>query len=471
MTIFGWIFFPVLLGVCLFRRTWLPGLLLLSAALQATAVVNLPVGDRSFGVSPYNLAALFAFLVFALRYCRGDRAFYLVGFLSRPALALGLFVLVSVAGAFVLPHVFAGESVYLLFGPFPMDVPPEPLRWTLSNAVQAVNLCVHTTVMLFLAQARMRNDWQSVGLIKGFCLGFILVLIASFWERASVLWSLPSGNDFWVSNTGYYISSLAALPGGLVRVGTPFSEPSYASVYFAAISLGLLAVVAFGKQQRRSFSLALLAGFALINTFGATGWAAAVMALLALLFWLSAKAIWARDQALMLRAKWAWGCIILMTLLVLWLLTLSPFALKLNIVMDNLIFSKLEWDPNEVRHSSNLMALRIGQDTMGLGVGLGSHRASSFFASLLANTGVMGFGLFVAMLLGLLWRYWRAPYLSDMQIFVAAALPTATLAMGLGIPDINMPMYWSFIFLGFMFCPGNEADDKGAGDGCPPARA
>jgi hypothetical protein len=61
--------------------------------------------------------------------------------------------------------------------------------------------------------------------------------------------------------------------------------------------------------------------------------------------------------------------------------------------------------------------------------------------------------------------------LSDAQIFVAAALPTATLAMGLGIPDLNMPMYWGFIILGFVFCPGDEAYDKVAGDGCPPARA
>jgi hypothetical protein len=471
VTIFGWIFLPVLLGVCLFRRTWLPGLLLLSAVLQATAIVNLPAGDRSFGVSPYNLTALFAFLVFVLRYWHGERAFSLVASLGIPTLALGLFVLVSVLGAFVLPHVFAGVSVYLLFGPFPMDVPPEPLRWTMSNAVQAVNLCVHTTVLLFLAQARTRNDWQPLGLIKGVSLGFILVLIAGLWERASILWGLPSGNDFWVSNAGYYISSLAALPGGWVRVGTPFSEPSYASVYLVSITLGLLAVAAFGRQQRRALYLAVVAGLALINTFGATGWAAGGVALLALLFWLSAKAIWSRDQFLMQRAKWAWAGMLLITLLVLWLLMLSPFAPKLNLVMDNLIFSKLEWDPKEVRHSSNLMALRIGQDTMGLGVGLGSHRASSFFASLLANTGVLGFGLFVAMLMSLLWRYWRAPHLSDMQIFVAAALPTATLAMGLGIPDLNIPMYWGFIFLGFVFCPGNEADDIGTGDGCPPARA
>jgi len=38
-------------------------------------------------------------------------------------------------------------------------------------------------------------------------------------------------------------------------------------------------------------------------------------------------------------------------------------------------------------------------------------------------------------------------------------LATATIAVGLGIPDLNLPMYWGFIFLGFVFCP---ADSLGA---------
>ena len=106
-----------------------------------------------------------------------------------------------------------------------------------------------------------------------------------------------------------------------------------------------------------------------------------------------------------------------------------------------------------VRELSNKRALVIVQETYGLGVGMGSNRASSFFASLVSNTGVLGAALFFAMLVSLLWRYVKAPALTDMQIFVAVALPTATLAMGLGIPDLNLPMYWGFIFLAFVFCP------------------
>ena len=121
-------------------------------------------------------------------------------------------------------------------------------------------------------------------------------------------------------------------------------------------------------------------------------------------------------------------------------------------MLDRLIVSKAK-QQDGARELSNKRALEIVQETYGLGVGMGSNRASSFFASLVSNTGVLGAALFCAMLVSLLWRYVRAPALTDMQIFVAVALPTATLAMGLGIPDLNLPMYWGFIFLAFVFCP------------------
>jgi hypothetical protein len=130
----------------------------------------------------------------------------------------------------------------------------------------------------------------------------------------------------------------------------------------------------------------------------------------------------------------------------------SDIKPKVDVLVDVLIVRKAK-QQDGVRELSNKRALEIVQETYGLGVGMGSNRASSFFASLVSNTGVLGAALFCAMLVSLLWRYVRAPALTDMQLFVAVALPTATLAMGLGIPDLNLPMYWGFIFLAFVFCP------------------
>ncbi len=140
--------------------------------------------------------------------------------------------------------------------------------------------------------------------------------------------------------------------------------------------------------------------------------------------------------------------------------TQSDIKPKVDGIVDSLIIDKVK-QKDGARELSNMRALEIVQETYGLGVGMGSNRASSFFASLVSNTGVLGAALFCAMLVSLLWRYVRAPALTDMQIFVAVALPTATLGMGLGIPDLNLPMYWGFIFLGFLFCPNGAAIGTG----------
>lgn len=130
----------------------------------------------------------------------------------------------------------------------------------------------------------------------------------------------------------------------------------------------------------------------------------------------------------------------------------STYKPKVDEMVSGLIVGKAKLKDG-VRELSNKRALEIVKETYGLGVGLGSNRASSFFASLVSNTGVQGALLFSGMLLTLMWRYFKAPQFTDMQIFVAASLPTATLAMGLGIPDLNLTMYWGFVFLGFVFCP------------------
>jgi hypothetical protein len=175
---------------------------------------------------------------------------------------------------------------------------------------------------------------------------------------------------------------------------------------------------------------------------------------------MAALCLWVLGQALRpstclgrrLRAALLGVLLLLASTLGVQMYTQSDIKPRVNGLVNHLIFNKIKVQDG-ARELSNKRALEIVQETYGLGVGMGSNRASSFFASLVSNTGVLGAALFCAMLVSLLWRYVRAPALTDMQIFVAVALPTATLAMGLGIPDLNLPMYWGFIFLAFVFCP------------------
>lgn len=61
----------------------------------------------------------------------------------------------------------------------------------------------------------------------------------------------------------------------------------------------------------------------------------------------------------------------------------------LDALVKGLVIDKAQ-KTDGVRVESNKRAIEIVKETYGPGVGLGSNRASSFFASLVSNTGVLG---------------------------------------------------------------------------------
>ena len=457
LTTFGLGFVPLALAVALFARAWLPALVIFAAVFQATSVLDVPVGKDAFGVSPYNLVSLLAGIVVAARLARERSLSFLRSAPRVASLSLAGYVLVALVGALLLPQVFEGTLVHLLIERHGMDRAPVPLAFTLANAVQAVNLCVHVVVLLFLLQAAARRDWRASRLIWALALAAALMLGIGVYERLAPFSGWTSAVKFWMNNPGY-VQYHEARIAGFLRIAAPMSEASYASTFIAALLAGLLAVILFGQRRVAAHGGAmligaLLLGLMLLNTLGTTGWAAAGISCAAIMLWLSVSAIRAPSgSSLRPRVLVVWVAVVLIALSFTWVWKASPAAAQAAKVVDNLLLKKLDGSSAWLRNRSNNNALQIVKDTHGLGVGLGSNRASSFFASLVSNTGVLGALLFVAMLASLLWRYLRAA-LSDAQRFAAVSLATATLAMGIAIPDLNLPVYWIFIFLAFVFCP------------------
>jgi hypothetical protein len=168
--------------------------------------------------------------------------------------------------------------------------------------------------------------------------------------------------------------------------------------------------------------------------------------------------------ALRRRVAAAWACALAAGAVGLWLGTASPVAPRIQeLVYETVLVRADPETTNTSRQKSNEVAMQIVADTYGLGVGLGSHRASSYVASLASNTGLVGAILFAAMLAALLRPYVRAANPADGEIFVAAALVGATLAVSLSIPDLNIPLYWAFVFLAF-FCRPEPGSDRGRVD-------
>ena len=468
----------LLVAALIGSATSLAGLLMVAAVLQAAAVLVLanPVQELSgmagYGITPFNAVAFCGGGGLLLAWYKGRRT-RLAPVLRWPAVLLLAYGVVAAVGAWVLPRLFEGLPVNLTIMSDSV-INLYPLMPSLSNTAQILNLGVLAVVLAWLLTV-VQGCRERFQLATGVWLAVALVTCIGLYEQAAQFYKWSSAIPWLANNPGYGHANVDLLYVGngivLRRIGLPFTEPSYASAYLAAVWLGLLAIALLGKRWGWAAWGALVVGLAWLNSMGSTGLAAGGAAFVVLTLWVVARGV-QPERALGLRLRAAAWVVLLLGAAVVGqkIYQEAPWRSQAETLFKSLIVDKAQ-QTDGVREKTNQRALEIVKETYGLGVGIGSHRASSFFAGLLANTGVLGFGLFMAMLGTLLWRYWQAPALTDMQIFVATALPTATLAMGLGIPDMNMPMYWCFIFLGFVFCPGaqTDAEDGGSHLGTGPA--
>jgi len=457
-TQFGAIFLPLLMAVVFLARPWLPALLLVATTLQAASVVNVDLaallpesGLGVYGITPYNAVAL---CMGVLLLERGLTVGCVLPVQVRKAAALFMaYALVAVVGALVLPRVFEGTRVHEMLTLYSISKPPVPLHASLSNNVQAANVCVHGVVLLYVLQCEQEPGFTH-RMMLGALAALALVLGVGLFERMAFVLAWPSSVAFWLNNPGYALLGGQLTAGDILRVSTPFSEPSYTSSYLATTTLGFMAVVAFGQRTRWALVLGGVSALGLFNTLGSTGWAAAGWAALAMVFWMGARAsVLDENHHIRPREASIWLVLTAVLVVTLWTAQSTRYSQDIDKTLNELLLNKAQPGNQEERALTNVRALEIVQETHGLGVGMGSNRASSFYASLLSNTGVPGAMLFAAMLGTLLWRYFRSQRLTDTQLFVGVALFTATIAMGQGIPDLNLPMYWGFIFLGFVFCP------------------
>jgi hypothetical protein len=448
--------FAAVMVAALFAQAMsLGGLVMVSTVLQAAAVVNVPLGSAggkdvpAYGVSPYMMMAGVAGLVWLWRLGK-SRRLLLPQHLRWPLGLLLAYLGVSALGASVLPIFFEGMPVNLLVELFGIDS-LAPLRISISNVVQPLNLLAHILVLLFMLQAVQRQSGPR-GITAGAVGALVLVLGIGFYEQWAQLNGSASLTKLLANNQGYSQAPIAEKMMWY-RIGLPFSEPSYASTYLAANTVGLWAVTLLGRGWWWAWFAALISTLGLFNSLGSTGLAAAGVAMAVLCFWVIGQALRrCTDRGRRLRAAVMGAVLVLLGTWGVELYNQSSIKPNVGALIDHYIVDKVK-QQDGVRELSNKRALEIVQETYGLGVGMGSNRASSFMASLISNTGVLGALLFCSMLASLLWRYIKAPQLTDMQIFTATALPTATLAMSLGIPDLNLPVYWGFIFLAFVFCP------------------
>lgn len=318
---------------------------------------------------------------------------------SRPLVVM---VVVSVLVTLVAP---------LLFDGLPVQTPTGANNAltagviTKSNIAQIVYLILSVGIVVYLA----RSSWTGPELVgTATCVATLL----SFWSWMHTAARIPFPEGLFDNSPSFVYQSL--LPGGIPRVRGIFSEP-------AGLASGCIVTVAYCTSRLRSLSgirrlgLLAVAGVAIFlgSISTSTTFPIAGIALFAIAAFVGTVTFVLRGGSLSYPAI---TVLSVAAIAALWVLPYIANAVGQQVVDKVASSSYLD------RSFADSQSYRLAFETLGIGTGLGSNRASSFLASLLSTVGVVGTLLLAAVVVTLVRRGW-----SDRRARPAAWALIATL--------------------------------------------
>lgn len=359
--------------------------------------------------------------------------------LSRAGTLMAIVVLWGVVSALVMPRVFAGETqVFILdrlTAKSPRLYPLRPLPTNLTQSVYAIGhlVCFLSLRTLLRAPGRLLTFRNALLLVAALDVAMGVLNLAE-----NVL-KLPSLLDYLRTAEGYALSADYAL-GGLPRIHGTFPEASIFAYYTVPLFAFTLSLWTARAETRYSPYLCCALLVLLLLSTSAMGYVGLFGYLVCYAF-----AELPRKRIPSILALVA-ACGVL--------LILGMYALELDATrhLDRFVHAtlldKAASGSGQERGSWNAQAIRNFLDTYGLGVGLGSCRASSFPLVLLSNLGVFGAAMFALFLISVC----RAPYvdraqISEQDFAVRKAASEAVIAcvitgaFGLGMFDLGVSFY------------------------------
>lgn len=385
----GVIFLPLMAWLFWIRSPWLYHLVPLTAWGQGGACVIVQFGGLYMGFQPAYLAAFLGLVRFSLdlkdhaasgAFAREPQAKYL------PWMLLACWAVLT---AVTLPFLLAGEfrvqtgrDGFLGEGNF------RPNRFSSTNISQPVYLAAFASwsfCYCCIGRAMGERFWRQFRAAMAIGTGIALFAGYAQWVGRTLRFDVTS----WFFNSNYVYSQLGDHKmGNYYRMAGSFTEASAAAYYFTAtcIFYGAAAI-----REARRLELALFVGsvLALMLTQSSTGFAGLMMAS-ALLGW--------RFLADGPRPGQVAGLAVMaaMATFVLWATGQFDGLLRLvEDAYDRHVINKHQSASFEMRTGADLRGVELFVESLGLGIGWGSHRPSSFAAMILSNGGVLGVVLFL----------------------------------------------------------------------------
>jgi hypothetical protein len=386
LTIFGIVVFVTgLVALYTSHRTAIYGM-----AVFALFGCALALQLGSIGILPAQLFLAF----FALR------AFNLTGgngladafALDKPGFWLLCTCVWGVAGAIVLPRLLGGSTLVFPVDRSTKEVLLQPLGPVSGNLSQAI-YCIGDVVVYCSMYAFLKYR----GVYRTLANAIFLLTLLDVLAGVIDIVSHAAGIDMLsVVKTAQFADLTGGELAGLVRISGTFSETSAFSGFTLPLFVFCLNLWLIGYRPRLAGALAVATGTLLLLSTSGTAYVGLEAYLLVLL--VSRPGLVARVATSRKRRMWIISACA-GVLAVLYVVLFLPGVVKaLGDFVDATISNKAGSSSGVERMGWNMQGVTNFLDTYGIGVGLGSIRASSFLVVLLANLGVVGvvcYGMFL----------------------------------------------------------------------------
>lgn len=409
MTILGVAFLGATAFSLLFRRSWFPWLLSAAAAFPTSAAVTL-AGNA---LNPFYMLAIIAVLWLA--------------FVPRARVtgpgknALTLFALWTATITAIGPVLFSGMKVLS-----PRDGiegglrSPADLSFSVSHLAQIVYLLLAIGVVYFVVKRGASPHLPAAA----FGTGTLLATINLICIRAGMPW--PS--ELFETS---FVTYQSGLFDGSIRLRGAFAEPSLLAEFtVAGFAFFFFMMVACEGRQRfwyLVFSVLALVNLAASSTGTGTLAAVAIIALIFLHF--------------VLRSGRKNVPVVLTFVVLFGALAAVFYGQQVAEWVASVIEEKIGSVSQISRFAADQMALDIFNQSVWLGVGLGSNRPSSFLTMLLSCVGVIGFVAFAVFAVKLL----KAAQAHSFAKPAAWGLLAGLIAKAVAVPDVSSPYMWVLI--------------------------
>ncbi len=395
--------------------------LIASLAFGATSAISLPALG---GSSPLIFTILQIILICSVALKRSFIRDLCAVLVQQPiAWIVLVFIIYVLAGSFILPRLFLGQTT--AFVPIRLEsrIAEVPLSPVSGNLTQSLYFLLNALTFFAISVLLLRNSCLK-HIRNGFFLWAILLIATGLADLGGKL--AGAGDILEPLRTASYSMLTDVEQAGFFRIAGAYAEAS-------AFGAATVCVLAFtftywrATQEFIALVLSILLLVLLLLSTSSTAYVGAAIVSIPLFFSIlksSANGRISRQDIFLLSC----GIATLVVVIAINLYdekVLEPFWDLLN----TMIFNKASSASGQERAYWNVRSLDSFYDTGGLGIGLGSSRASSWVVAVVSQFGVIGAILIAAMLFQIVSKRWLSvPENSEPDTYaIAASLRSAAL--------------------------------------------